>query len=109
MPVKVYNKGMTTDYSKIPYDTMETLEAWVKTGRPMGSFCQAVVSNDLKESVIRADDMNRQALPLIVMWLYWEAPSACWGSPEKMKAWPGEMRERVAALLGYDDGLSHAG
>ena len=38
------------DYRRIPESTIETLTAWIDWGRPMGSFCQAVVANDLRDA-----------------------------------------------------------
>jgi len=52
-----------------------------------GDFLRAVISNDLREAVARADDENMRNIPAIVNWLYWEAPSECWGSPEKYQEW----------------------
>ena len=78
---------METDYTRIPWATMETLEAWVATARPMGSFCEAVVCNDLAEAFAQADDDNIRAMFDIVAWMYWKAPGICWGSREKMKNW----------------------
>ena len=54
--------------------------------RPGGFLC-AVLSNDLAEALGRADDENAECLQAIVAYLYNEAPSPSWGSPEKFKAW----------------------
>jgi len=52
-----------------------------------GGFLSAVICNDLKEAVNRADRVNIQRIPEIVRFFYWHAPSICWGSPEKFEAW----------------------
>lgn len=52
-----------------------------------GNFLMAVLCNDLKEACERADDENIKLLPVYVAYFYNEAPSACWGSPEKVQAW----------------------
>ena len=52
-----------------------------------GDFLQAVICNDLKEAVGRADEENMDNLPAYAAYFYNEAPATCWGSPEKMKAW----------------------
>lgn len=52
-----------------------------------GSFMTAVLSNDLGGACGRADDNNRRVIYEIVAWLYNEAPSSSWGSPEKVAAW----------------------
>lgn len=80
------------DYSLIPESTIETLTAWITSGRPMGHFCEAVVSNDLREACARADERNRHALFEIVAWLYNHAPIQSWGSPEALEEWPLRFR-----------------
>jgi hypothetical protein len=84
------------DYSKIPESTIEALTAWIEQGRPMGHFCAAVVSNDLREACARADDRNRAALWEIVAWLHNHAPIASWGSPAALKRWPDMISQRPA-------------
>ena len=42
----------------------------------MGSFCRAVISNDLFEALGRADTQNAQALPAIASFVYNEFPMA---------------------------------
>jgi len=69
---------------------IESLQAYIEFGRPVGSFLEAVISNDLKESVIRADDLNIHLLPKYVEWLYNNAPiapTAAWGSSEIYQTW----------------------
>ena len=84
------------DYSKIPEDTLETLQAFIKTGRPMGDFCTAVVNNDLKEACGRADEHNAAALFDIVAWLYNHAPAGAWGHRNASKDWPKHLKELAA-------------
>lgn len=52
-----------------------------------GSFLTAVLSNNLKMAVLKADDINIHRLPDYVRWLYWEAPATAWGSPERVRIW----------------------
>lgn len=63
-----------------------SINDYVYLGVPTGSFLAAVLSNDLKESIGRADDTNLVALPHIVAYLYNEIPAALWGSPTKVAA-----------------------
>lgn len=60
---------------------------WVADGKRPGSFLMAVLENDLKNAVGRADDEHIVNLPATVAYLYNHAPSICWGSPEETKAW----------------------
>ena len=85
------------DYNKIPYSTRETLDAWIRTGRPMGGFCEAVVSNDLREAFGRADENNRAAMYEIVAYLYNTAPIGSWGRPDCLKSWPKQVKELTHA------------
>lgn len=75
---------------------------WITRGIEPGSFLSAVLCNDLREAVGRADDVNRERLADYIRFLYNYAPSACWGSPVKFKAWAGRG---LAALEEDDDDL----
>lgn len=52
-----------------------------------GHFLTAVLENDLREAMGRADDVSRAGLYSIVLFLYNDAPAPCWGSPEAVAAW----------------------
>lgn len=54
---------------------------------PVGEFLEAVISNDLRDAVGRADDDNITNIPALVFWFYNHAPGECWGSREKYRAW----------------------
>lgn len=71
----------------VPEHIRESLLAYANEHRPVGSFLEAVISNDLKEALGRADAENIDNLFAIVSWLYNYAPSPCWGSPERYAAW----------------------
>lgn len=74
-------------YDKAPNNLGPSLQRYIEKRIPMGGFMMAVLSNDLKEAMRRADEYSRQCLFEIVSWLYNEAPASCWGSPEKVSAW----------------------
>ena len=76
----------------IPERMMGGLTRYVEHGLQPGDFLTAVITNDLKEAVARADDENIKNLPAYVGWLYNEAPAACWGSREAMDAWIAQER-----------------
>lgn len=71
----------------IPARMAPALDRWIEHGQLPGEFLQAVLRNDLREAVGRADPENLIALPAYVGYLYNEAPGACSGSPEKVQAW----------------------
>lgn len=71
----------------IPERMMEGLRAYINDHRPPGSFLRAVLENDLHGAVNRADAENLANLPAYIGYLHWEAPPACFGSPERVAAW----------------------
>ena len=54
---------------------------------PKGSFVTAVLCNDLRETIERADPDNRLTLLQIVSYCHNEIPGMCWGSQQKVEAW----------------------
>lgn len=76
------------DYDKLPTpDLRGSLEMYIEHGYMPGGFLIAVLENKLFEAVNRADDYNLSLIPNIVIWIYNEAPTECYGSPEKVDAW----------------------
>jgi hypothetical protein len=73
--------------SGIPYHMHDGLTHYILTGRRPGSFLEAVISNDLREAVSRADSPNQQALAKYIIFLYNYAPIGSWGSPEAFERW----------------------
>lgn len=84
-----YTASVGMDSMSIPAYMLEALNAYIEQGHPVGNFLTAVLENNLKEAVGRADSTNILCIPAYVIYLYNEAPSACWGSPEKVAAWCG--------------------
>lgn len=74
----------------IPERMMGGLQRYIDHGIAPGSFLCAVLENNLKDAVGRADAENLANLPAYVGYLYNEAPMACWGSPQKISAWLDE-------------------
>lgn len=74
-----------TDYSLAK--NLDGLKRYVEHRAPPGCFLRAVLENDLKGAVARADDENQRVIPIYVFWLYNEAPAACWGSPAAVEEW----------------------
>jgi hypothetical protein len=71
----------------IPEHMMEAIRRYIDHGIEPGGFLTAVICNDLKEAVGRADAQNVRLLVDYVRFFYNDAPSPCWGSPETMRAW----------------------
>lgn len=71
----------------VPLGLREGLVQYCAARRPMGSFLTAVVKNDLKDAVGRADEVSIRHFGEIVGFLYNYAPGPCWGSPAAVEAW----------------------
>lgn len=71
----------------IPERMMAGIRRYIDHGIEPGHFLTAVICNDLREAVARADSENVLLLREYVLFFYNDAPSQCWGSAEKMQAW----------------------
>ena len=78
---------MDINYSILPESAQESMQAYIETGRPVGGFLTAVLSNNLTESFARADIYNQSAMRSYALFLYNEAPVSCWGDLEAVHDW----------------------
>jgi hypothetical protein len=85
--MKVDAASFEQSHTGVPPHLRAGLLRYVNDHRRPGGFLLAVLENDLSNAMGRADDESRAGLYAIVCWVYNEAPSTCWGSPEKVKAW----------------------
>jgi hypothetical protein len=69
----------------IPDRFIESLRGYKELGWEPGGFLTAVLSNDLRESIARADAEAAAALPAIVRYIYVEFPMGIWGSRENVR------------------------
>jgi hypothetical protein len=74
-------------------DGTDGLERYLTAGILPGDFLRAVLENDLRMAILRADPVNRGRLPELVEWLWHHAPAAAWGSPEAVQAWSAQRRQ----------------
>ena len=65
----------------------DSIDRYVRDRVPTGNFLRAVLSNNLTQAFMRADDESRRDLFEIARYCYNDIPANCWGSPEKVKAW----------------------
>jgi hypothetical protein len=84
-----------TDYQKLPEQYRDGLRRYIEEGIMPGSFLRAVLEDRLHDAVMRCDNISQ--LKRIVMWVYTEVPSICWGSPERVRDW---MRSRKSSGRG---------
>ena len=82
-----YTVGREADWSLIPEHMIGGLRRYIEFGIEPGGFLEAVLCNDLKNAVGRADNTNKHRLNDYIMFLYNFAPSDWRGSPEKYQAW----------------------
>lgn len=80
-------KMMGMRAAKIPDYMREPLACYIADHKPTGGFLRAILSGDLIESVLRADDQNIHVIPVYVGFLLDRAPREAWGTPEAYRAW----------------------
>src|SRR5438552_2539481 len=71
----------------LPEHLRESLDTYVETGRPTGDFLRAVINNDLKDAVARADTENLHIIPAIVGYLSNECQTGSWGHARAWEEW----------------------
>jgi hypothetical protein len=75
------------DYSTLPPHVQGEVKRYIAQKMEPGHFLKTVICNDLKGAIAHADSQTLVYTPDIVRWFYNKAPSACWGSPDKMRDW----------------------
>lgn len=78
---------MSDSIAKVPEHILPGLVNYAVWGRWTGGFLEAVLSNDLREALGRADVVNRAAMFEITGFLYNDMPAGCSGSPDRYKVW----------------------
>ena len=84
-------------------DLKEALDRYVETGELHGGFLTAVLENDLREAVSRADLNNQRNLPLIVEYCVNKLPNLCWGSKKRVAEWIDK-----GGLAGIEEGIEES-
>ncbi len=80
----------------IPQHMLEALNRYIDHGHRPGDFLTAVICNDLRTAVARADEHNVLNLRAYIGYLHNEAPSHCWGSYENMQNYINQkQKERI--------------
>lgn len=91
--------GELVRYDLVPVDYMaDGLAMYLEVGIAPGSFMTAVLCNDLKGAVARADDTNRRFIYEWVYWLYNYAPTGSWGGPDEFQNWQHRRAEARASM-----------
>lgn len=76
-------------YDTLPSHMQDAAQDYVERGIDPGrhDFLYELLTNDLVGVFQFADNTNLACLQDWITWLWWEPPSSCWGSVEKVKAW----------------------
>jgi hypothetical protein len=70
-----------------PDEIVDTIKQYVEHRLEPGSFVRAVLENDLMSAIFKAHPLMLPHLKYVCMYVWWEIPSECWGSREKVNAW----------------------
>ena len=62
------------EYAEIPENLQGSILRYVEYGIQPGGFMTAVLNNDLRLSIGKADPASLKALPLVVRWFYNRCP-----------------------------------
>lgn len=84
----------------LPEHMHEGIIAYIRYGRPCGSFLEAIIRNDARDAMRRADQENQDALGRWFLFMIRYAPIACWGSAEAYQEWRAaahKLRTEAAA------------
>jgi hypothetical protein len=84
----------------IPQYMMGGIIRYISEGIPPGDFLKAVITNNLRDAIGRADDFNLRNLPAYPAFFYNKAPGLCWGNQERMEKWiefGGDMKRLLGA------------
>jgi len=94
------------DYTKAQYvegpvrtHIYKKLVEYATTGCPLGDYLTAVINNDWKEAVARADESNLAGMHDLMIFMCNEMPMNCFGSPKNVKYWRGMFPE-FSTLVG---------
>lgn len=71
----------------VPGHLQPALRRWIGYGELPGDFLQAVLRNDLRGAVLRADDVALPAIRSIVRFMINNPPSICWGTDMAVTRW----------------------
>jgi hypothetical protein len=82
-----YTAGGPADWKLIPQRMRGAMHRYLQHGIAPGHFLTAVLSNDLREAVSRADEENMLILHDYIRFLYNYAPNGSWGSKQCFDNW----------------------
>jgi len=85
--LRVVEDEIASGIWRVPAHLRAGVSRYLRDGDRVGHFLTAVLQNDLREAVGRADDTSIAGLRQLIQFLHNHAPSKAWGSPEAVEAW----------------------
>ena len=85
-PTTIGDRPITMPDEPMNLALVESFKAYVEDARPLGSFCRAVLANNLTQAACAADRQNARDLAAIAKFVYWNIPTNLCGSVEKVNA-----------------------
>lgn len=84
------------DGADCPDDLRRSLDRYVLEGCPVGGFLQAVLENDLRGAIQRADPDNLARLRDIAAYVWFNVPASAYGSAQ---AYERHLKKRRAERM----------
>ncbi len=97
---RVKIRNASSEYTRIPVSTLDTLVDYVNHGLSCGDFLTAMLEQDLYTALFHADRQNYGALREIGLCIYNVLPRDCWGSKEKCADW--RHHQGISGLRTHD-------
>lgn len=85
--------AMTEPFTFVPGHMRNGIARYIEHGVRGGDFQRALFSNDLKQSLDLADNINGQHIKSMVAWIYNYAPMGCHGSHEIVEGWSKSFKQ----------------
>lgn len=83
-----------SSWKRVPDHTKRAMIDYLRYHTRPGSFLRSVLTNDLTQSVLRADRQNLDNLHHITRVMFWFFPADAWGSKKQVASWTSvEWRE----------------
>jgi hypothetical protein len=83
--------------SRLPAEAVEVFEGWVREGRDLSGFYEALLAGDHFRAAMNADGYNLAAFGLMVLVIGQQFPRNSYGSYAKLRRWRDSGRKRRAA------------
>lgn len=84
--------GEPIKYALLPAQFRGGMQRWIEHGILPGNYLRSVLNNNLFGALRTAEpDQTREDITAIYRWLHSHAPSACFGTSERVDKWKGGL------------------